>query len=403
MGTLGCPTTYQILAFEENANLNVLTGQATFGRTLGELDGWVELKWDRRLDDISEAVITIKTNADCCTTGFLNELHPWHHGVAIYRDGALVWDGPIALIEATRTEVVVTAKDIMVLMTKRILSRDICFSLDTMVCTAGVGGIVYGPQAPETVAQRLIQDALTIDGHGAFVDVLSVSTAVYEASFKQYGGPVFDLIAKLATDFINWTVLGRRIVIGVGGARTGDGLARTALLTCDDFMNDTFKATEDGLALLTQDVQFADPVVTNGVEGPQTDYIGKGQIFPVGTVADAYYGLLQGVQKAQDGLALGSNPGAVLAAAALNVVLGAYPPPMVLSAEGLQIAPTAPVGIEELVPGVIVPVFANCLCRPLHQEFILAKLEVTVGPDGEVVVPTFISRGADNPGTQEQS
>ncbi len=393
-GILGCPENYEVIVFEENANLNPLTGVANFGRTIGVLDGWVELRWDRRLDDISAAEIQIETNADCCTSGFISELHAWHHGVAIYRDGMLVWNGPILLIEATRTRVTITANDISVLLTKRLLSRDLCFSNDVMVCTAGIGGIVYGPQAPEIVAQRLIEEALRVDDHGAFVEVQSVGTAIYEASFKQYGGPVFDLLQQLASEFINWTVLGRRIVISIGGLRTTTGLSRTATLTCDDFVNDEFKTTEDGYATLTQDIQIADPIVVGGVE---LTNIGIAQVFDDPTeVADPYYGLLQGVQKANEALALGSDPEAVIAAAALNVVQGAYPPPVTLSAEGLQIAATAPITIEELVPGVIIPIFADCLCRPLAQEFVLAKVEVTVNVNGESVVPTLISLGSDN-------
>ncbi len=398
-GILGCPQTYEVVVFEENGSLNPLTGEAVFGRTVGVIDGWVELRWDRRLDDISEAQIQIETNADCCTSGFINDLHVWHHGVAIYRDGELVWNGPIVLIEATRTRVTLTANDVSVLLTKRLLSRDICFSLDPLVCTAGVGGIVYGPQSPEVVAQRLIEEALRVDDHGAFVEVQSLSAAVYEASYKKYGGPVFDLIQALATEFINWTVLGRRIVVSVGGLRTSTGLSRTALLTCEDFVNDTFKTTEDGFATLTQDVQIAAPIVISGVE---VTNVGVAQIFDDPTeVADAYYGLLQGVQSANEALSIGADPEAAIAAAALNIVQGAYPPPISLSADGLQIAATAPVTIDELVPGVIMPVFADCLCRPVAQEFVLAKVEVTVTSNGETVVPTLISLGSDNAGNEE--
>lgn len=401
MAELGCPEIYQVLVYEENANLNPITGTATFGRTVGELDGMTEFEWDRRLDDTSEAKFTVATNAECCTSGFISELHVWHHGVAIYRDGELVWDGPIVLIEATRTEVVITANDISVLLTKRLLSRDLCFSNDVMVCTAGVGGIVYGPQAPETVAALLIQEALRVDAHGAFVDIVSTSSTLYEASYKQYGGPVFDLLQKLATDFINWTVLGRRIVISVGGMLVGADIARTELLTCDDFLNDNFKVTEDGFATLTQDVQLSNVLVNGGAEIPNGN-VGIGQVFLVTEVADPYYGLLQGVQRADPSSQVGSTPNAVLAQAAQNIVDGAYPPPVSLSADNMQLSPLAPVAIGDLVPGVIVPVFANCLCREVSQEFILSKVSVTVTTTGESVVPTFISRGADNPGTREE-
>lgn len=401
MGVLGCDNSYQVIVIEENFNLNAITGQAQFGRPLGDLDGWTQIVWDRRLDDTSVATVEISTNSECCSSGFLNDLHSWHHGIAIFRNGELVWDGPIVIIEAERTKVTITAHDVSALLNKRVLPRDLCFSGDPLVCTGGTGGAVFGPQPPETVAATLIEEALTIDGHGAFVEIESTSTASYEASFKQYGGPVLLLLQKLASEYINWTVLGRRIVIAVGGLRTGDGLARTALLTCQDFVNDNFKTTEDGLAALTQDFQIADAVVAGGTEQAGQN-IGAAQIFPIGTVADPYYGLLQGVQDGNKNIAIGTDPLASLSAAALNIVQGAYPPPVSLSADSMQLAATAPVAIAELVPGTIIPVFADCLCRPVAQEFVLSKVVVTVTPTGESVVPSFISRGADNATTEQE-
>lgn len=400
MGTLGCASEYVVIAIEEIVNMNVLTGQAQFGRPVGELSGFSQLVWDRRLDDTSEAVLTIPTNADCCTSGFLNDLHSWHHGIAIYRNGELVWDGPIIRIEATRTEATITAHDISALLSKRLLPRDLCFSNDPLVCTAGSGGVVLGPHSPEFVATALVQEALAIDGHGGFVSADLTRPELYEGSYKRYGGPVFDLLQKLASEFVNWTVLGRRFVIAHGGVRDaeGTGFARTALLTCDDFINDTFKVIEDGLATLTQDVQILAPVVTNGTEESS---IGIGQIFAVGNVADAYYGLLQGIQQGNENLNIGGSAGQALAAAAVNIVRGAYPPPIVLSADGLRLSPNAPVTISELVPGTFIPVLADCLCRPVQQEFVLSKLQVTWNTEGEVVEPTFISIGSDNASASE--
>lgn len=413
--TLGCATEYAVIALEEIFNMNTLTGQASFGRPVGDLNEFSSLTWDRRLDDTSEATITIPTNADCCTQGFIAELHVWHHGIAIFRNGEQVWDGPIVLITASRTEVTIVARDVSALLSKRLLPRDLCFSNDPAVCTGGIVptppraiDLLYppvgqlGPADPETVAARLITEALLVDGHGVFVDVLSTGPESVQASYAQFGGPVFDLVQKLASDFINWTVLGRRIVISRGGLITGNGIARTAVLMCEDFINDTFTSTEDGLATLTQDVQFApDPIVVNNVEIID---IGVGQVFLNTEVADAYYGLLQAVQKGNQAIAVRGTlaPLDALTLAAQNIVDGSYPPPVALSAANLQLSPNAPVTMAELVPGTIVPVFADCLCRPLSQEFILSKVQVTFDTGGESVEPTFISRGADNPGTFEE-
>lgn len=55
-----------------------------------------QLSWGRKLNDFSEASITIGLNgldAECCNC--INTINPWEHEMAIYRDGVEVWVGPI--------------------------------------------------------------------------------------------------------------------------------------------------------------------------------------------------------------------------------------------------------------------------------------------------------------------
>lgn len=415
MATLGCASSYQVLLIEEIVGMNPLTGRAAYGRPLGELADFSELVWDRRLDDVSQAVLTVPTNADCCNS-LLVDAHVWHHGLAVYRDGTLVWDGPITRIETSRTEMVITASDVMALMLKRLMLRDIVFSDNaTIRATANPmnNPLLLSPESPERVAATLITEALAVDSHGAFVTLLNEGPELWEALYRKWDGPIIDFVKEIADRFANWTVLGRRIVISRGGLFNGTQFARTAMLMCEDFMNeDAFRTTEDGFATLTEDVQTNEPVTIDDIPRAPTA-IGVATQFhdasgaplaPGVGVADAYYGLLAAVQRGSINIAVGGDvdPVDILAQAAANVVSGAYPPPVSLSADNLQLAPSAPVGMEELVPGTIVPILANCLCRPVSQEFLLSKLVVTVNGDGEKVEPTFISIGLDNPGSDDQ-
>jgi hypothetical protein len=394
MATLGCAASYSVLLVEEIFNMNPLTGKASYGRPVGPLDDFSQLVWDRRLDDISEAEITIPTNADCCAA-FLADAHVVHHGIAIFRDGEMVWNGPITRIRRSRTQIVIKASDVMWILRKRLLPRDICFSADTAAVCGGVGftGLGFGgPRNTEFVAATLIREGLTYDDHGAFVEVLSESDNLFEASYYQTGGPVWDLVQTLASDFINYTVLGRKIII------TDGTLGRTAMLMCEDFVNDTFETIEDGDGLLTVDCQVSDPLPTDPNGPPQET--GCVSVHP-GLFADPYYGLLEGVQDGNRALAVGSttlSPQTILELAARNVLDGSYPPPVALSADGLQLSPNAPIAISELVPGTVVPIIANCLCGQIGREYILAKVVVTFDVNGERVEPTFIAAGQDNPG-----
>lgn len=54
------------------------------------------LTWGRRLNDVSEASITVAMNGEdgeCCSC--IGQIDPWKHELSIYRDGAEVWCGPV--------------------------------------------------------------------------------------------------------------------------------------------------------------------------------------------------------------------------------------------------------------------------------------------------------------------
>lgn len=396
--TLGCASTYAVIIYEEIVG-NDSDGDAAFGRPVVGIDEFVSINWDRRIDETSQATVRIPMTAECCRRGALGagigQLHSWHHGIAIYRDGVAVWDGPIVQIKYTQDYVEITAYDISALLAKRLVPRDICFSDDPNVCVAGATGVSYGARSPEFVAATLIREALSVDGHGAFVDILGESSFTYEAFFYQYGGPIYDLLTKLAQNYINFTVLGRRIVISVGGLTDGTGIAKTATLVCADFKSEGFSVVEDGLAALTEDVQYASDLVVDGVA---TRNVGIARAFTLPQKANYYYGLLQGIQDGDSVLATaGSTPPLeALTQAAKNIVNGAYPPPLVMSPEGAQLQANAPVTMAQLVPGVLVPIIFDCLCVEIGQTFLLARLDVTFDATGETVTPTFVSLGADN-------
>ena len=400
---LGCATTYSIVIHEEISGPDC-DGTAAFGRPVAAIDKYSNLKWDRRLDETSEAVIVVPMSAECCKAdGFMKDVHSWHHGVSIYRDGQLVWDGPIVQIKYTMDAVTITARDITALLAKRVLPRDLCFSAEEQVCVAGPTGVSFGgPKSPEFVVKTLIEEALTIDGHGGFVTMLGESDFEYQAYFKQYDGPVYDFIFKIASNYVNFTALGRRIIVSVGGLTDGTGIARTAALTCADFQADGFSLVEDGLSALTWDVQYADDVVVDGVVVAEESVgIATAWTPQDSQEADCYYGLLQGIQDGNSVLATAGassivTAGDALAQAAKNILAGAYPPPLIMSPEGAVLQPNAPVTMEELVPGTLVPVIFDCLCIEVGQTFLLTKLEVEFTSEGETVIPTFISLGSDN-------
>jgi hypothetical protein len=374
--TLGCAVEYTVLAFVE---------VGAFGQSYAELSGFTSLDWDRRLDETSEAHVTIPVTPECCAV--LGGLRTWHYGIIIYRDGKQVWDGPIVQIEQSPAEVTITARDITAILSKRWLPRDLCFSDDTTVCNTNNVNTMFGPRSPEFVAAILITEALgTLDAHGGFVTLVNQSDDQFEAYFKEFGGPVYDLLTKLAANYINFTALGRNIIISTGGLTDGTAIAQTAMLTCDDFYSDGFSAIESGLSASSQVAFVANDTVNDSTAETNIGVAGG---------YDSYYGLLQTVLDGNDLISESSDPPAIaLAKAAQNSI--SVPPPIVLSTNGARLTTTAPVTIEELVPGTLVPVFADCLCTPTSGMFMLTRLSVTFDATGETVTPTLVSLGSDN-------
>lgn len=83
---------------------------------LGRARDMTALSWQRRLNDVSEAHITIALNGtsseECC--GLAATVNPWEHELSIYRDGTEVWCGPVTggEIDDELSSVTYDAKDL---------------------------------------------------------------------------------------------------------------------------------------------------------------------------------------------------------------------------------------------------------------------------------------------------
>lgn len=73
-------------------------GQGGTG-TVGEEEiAFTSLDWDRRVDEVASATAEAAGYgfAECCAT--LGDTEPWRDELVIYRDGALVWVGPVTTV-----------------------------------------------------------------------------------------------------------------------------------------------------------------------------------------------------------------------------------------------------------------------------------------------------------------
>ncbi len=361
MAVLGCAEKYNILIVAKN------------GTPLGELPV-SEVSWSRLLDDTSEATVVVPlADPACCS--ILNQINSWHHELQLFRDGKYVWSGPVVKITGSRNSVTIVARDLFALIEKRIIHNQICFAL---ACGPVLPGV---PADLSVIAAAIIDDALIVDGHNYVIE--SYLSGYIGERFYQPGESAFNALQETFRLGLDATVLGRKIVLGAANGKAPFG--RSATLGCDDFLGN-LEFEQDGLSAATRAITIGTGVVGVAV-APGADVNGE----------HPYYGLLEYVSVDRQEL----DTQALADQAAAAIITNTFPPPTALiTPTGSQLSPNAPISIEELVPGTMTTVIADCLCRDVQADLILLKLEVAWSSEGEVVQVTYGSLGSVNSGEQ---
>jgi hypothetical protein len=86
---------------------------------------WSEVEWERVLDDVSTASVTIPDSfggVSCCAR--FGGLKPWRYGLTIERDGRVIWRGPVSSLDRGNGQIKVTASDCFARFKKRLATRD---------------------------------------------------------------------------------------------------------------------------------------------------------------------------------------------------------------------------------------------------------------------------------------
>ncbi|MEU2134397.1 poly-gamma-glutamate hydrolase family protein, partial [Streptomyces sp. NPDC018352] len=99
---LGCASTYSAVVHWRGG-----------AQPYAALDTLTAVSWSRTINDVSEASVTVAkgdVSADCC--GQLGDVAPWVHELTIYRDGELVWQGPVQRLVLRRDSITIEAADV---------------------------------------------------------------------------------------------------------------------------------------------------------------------------------------------------------------------------------------------------------------------------------------------------
>lgn len=288
--------------------------------------------WHRVLDDVSTARVEVAGGTDCC--GDLAGLRTWRQVLDIYRGDTFVWSGQITQIEWTVDGVKIDAVDIIGLLDRRVPHQDFSFS---------------GTDLNE-IARQLIEDALEPDDPGHTITVIGPAGVTGGRKYKTSVGQTADHLRDLAETGIDFTAVGNNIVLlpesfcGVVG-RLSDTDTPEGLIV-----------SEDGTALATKWY----------VAGESAEVLGSAG----GT--DPYYGLLE--RYIEQTSVTDSESAQEAAEAKLRVSSAA---PVFIDTQQVTLSPTAPVSIDQLIPGWCLDITSTATCRRITQRLKIIGVDVS--------------------------
>lgn len=345
-GPLGCAASYQVAIMDRDGD-----------RQLGELVDVSALDYTRVLDDTSTAKVVVPFQGpDCCK--LLSGVNDWCNQLAVWRNtDTLVWQGPITYLDYGRDDTIIDASDITAWLFKRRI-REL---LDFTATGEGAADLV-------AIAERLVRHGLAPDDPGVVDFLLTVASGVTgQRQYKPNSAYVGDALAELARTGIDFVAIGRRLILA------GEiPIATLAGFSDDDFLGE-IRVIKDGRAAVTD-----------------ATVVGKGTIGRASTAGAC--GLLEVLVNEEEILDQDSTD-----VEARSLVAGGYPTPLIVHVpDGSQLAPNAPVGINDLIPGVQVPVTTSQTCRVVAANLRLQRLSVSYGDAGEAVRVTLVPAGTVN-------
>lgn len=333
------------------------------GRTVCELTTSA-LTFSRLLDDTGEAQVVVNAGGDCCEC--LGEVRTWLHSMELYRNGKLVWGpGPVYNLLYRRNTVTVTARDVSAWLDVRVVHDQY----------TKAQGTEFVQQPIDYIVRTILTDALsggpyTPDDPCGLVRYLDIGSipAVMDKEASVAEGYAGDILRDLARNVLDYTVIGNRIII-----RGQIDWGVQARLTDEDFQTE-LEVEERGAEAATKWY-----VNGNGIDGScggEPEHI-------------QYLGLIEQVDAENQ-----ITDEAAIKAAACSRLQGSNPAPLYVNVPaGAKLSPSAPVTMDQLIPGALIDVSLREMCRAVTVRQRLTAVHVTVTTGDESVGITLSPLG----------
>lgn len=350
------------------------------------------VQWERDRDGVSEATIRIEGSACSAQADTLSKIEPKRHELVIFRGSTRVWEGPIWRVGWHSDWVEVNAHDVMEYVMGTPLTQDYDNRFRNQIDPET--GNVIGPLSRPTWVTKRIQDILnhelqaweSLTPPGNILpyvvvhryDATDPKTTAYTRAYEMTVGEHMADLAHYSG--IDWACIGRAIHVW----DVDRNLGRTRLVTEADFLGAEVILTAYG----ADHTQNAYVIGENGVYGQAhaTEY-------------NDYYGPWTKIFTAYNEEGTTEPTQSELNSQAQRNIAGRTPVPLeVRIPDNSSIRLDETLTINDLVPGVQIPVLATLNARRTSQMQKLDHLTVTEDATGENIQVTLVptSRGSED-------
>jgi hypothetical protein len=314
---------------------------------------FAQLSYGRKLSATSDAQVGVRGRSAlraCCAQ--LARARPWKHELAVLRDNALVWCGPITRIEIGPDALTMMAVDLSEWVARRRVRADLSHTAADLATIAAA----YYADAISADPSIMLSVAGTPTGVTATRAVLAVDS-------RLAGGE----IAELARTGLDWTVVARSLAYGAPSTVLSGVLA-------DDSLAATPQVVLDG----SQTATTWNVTGPRGENGPTL----TGTASSSGAIAE--FGIVDGVAQ-EDRLA---DQASADANAANRLALTAD---VVAVIQEAVLRAASPIPLDQLVPGRLVDIGLRETCVPVQGRYRLQQVDVEAGGDGREKVKISVA------------
>ncbi|QCW22597.1 minor tail protein [Microbacterium phage Piperis] len=357
------------------------------------------VRWGRTLDAFTDSEIILAGRSCDAQANVITGIEPRRHELVLWRGSERVYEGPILDVKTYRDRAVIRANDIgeylkgttlsqdypwntgetvsasSALMTERvadILGIELTEGYNMVVGTGGAAMTVYVPRWEE------LDPPANVLPH---IEIRRSNTLLTRSNTLAFEMSVAEHLQNLSEGGLDFTTVGRKLLIW----DSAQSIGRTRVVTDADFDGELeiIKSGSDHYSISHVSAQ----------RDPDED---ASSVPSVGNAGgqNPYYGVWTNIVSlsSEDG---DSNPTQdALNSQAQRDQVGRTPVPLEIRVpDDASLRTSRGLGINALVPGVIMPVRADMNIRQVQQDQRLNKMTVTETAEGEKIGVTLSSWG----------